>query len=686
MATIMSHNLPLIPLPLKAGAALAKAGLMMPGAALLGSLADGGLRKGTPPDLEQRGPAGEGISPKAHLGGEEDDGHESDRMSCCSDDSELSVGQEVPDDLRASSRTLVPSATLVSPLVEEMSNDSSRYSKDTPSELEFMQRLQQPAGSTVMLRPSPTRLHEEFLRSSQLYAEELMRQQMQIVAAARGLAVSPSKVGELQRGRSPPAEAAKLGFRPARGISLGLGDLYRQETSSPGDAGGASSGGPFRGIHSHLSAISQITQNLNSDLSKLTSPTTFAGGSRTSRESSQSPPTPPASSTVGNHLHQLHQHHLQQHQQQQQHHHQQQQQHQLALAALNNNIAVALNDQSLKFSIDNILKADFGRRITDPLLLKRTSKGGHPSPLQQAQQQQHHVPSGAGRKPSSKSPSAIDLSGGVGPDSGLSSLAGVKGFCTSASVHGSSRASSGSVSSVGSSVGSSEDVVSPVSPLSSTGSLKGGDAPPAGGGASGSGASGSSASGGGASGGGGASSSGSSGGSSSSGGPMVWPAWVYCTRYSDRPSSGRSPRTRKPKKTPAEKTAAAQQAAAALADDKRPRTAFSGPQLARLKHEFAENRYLTERRRQQLSAELGLNEAQIKIWFQNKRAKIKKSSGQKNPLALQLMAQGLYNHSTVPLTREEEELQEMQAAAAAAAESRTGSAGPAAVSAAVANA
>ncbi|GLV40935.1 invected [Carabus blaptoides fortunei] len=120
-------------------------------------------------------------------------------------------------------------------------------------------------------------------------------------------------------------------------------------------------------------------------------------------------------------------------------------------------------------------------------------------------------------------------------------------------------------------------------------------------------------------------------------------------------SNGRSPRSRRVKK-PCPKGAQGP----SPTEEKRPRTAFSGAQLARLKHEFAENRYLTERRRQQLSAELGLNEAQIKIWFQNKRAKIKKASGQKNPLALQLMAQGLYNHSTVPLTREEEELQEMQ--------------------------
>ncbi|KAI7814907.1 homeobox protein engrailed-2a [Triplophysa rosa] len=112
----------------------------------------------------------------------------------------------------------------------------------------------------------------------------------------------------------------------------------------------------------------------------------------------------------------------------------------------------------------------------------------------------------------------------------------------------------------------------------------------------------------------------------------LWPAWVYCTRYSDRPSSG--PRSRKPKKKIASK------------EDKRPRTAFTAEQLQRLKAEFQTNRYLTEQRRQSLAQELGLNESQIKIWFQNKRAKIKKASGSKNSLALHLMAQGLYNHST----------------------------------------
>ncbi|XP_076333148.1 homeobox protein engrailed-2b-like [Tachypleus tridentatus] len=113
--------------------------------------------------------------------------------------------------------------------------------------------------------------------------------------------------------------------------------------------------------------------------------------------------------------------------------------------------------------------------------------------------------------------------------------------------------------------------------------------------------------------------------------PNFWPAWVFCTRYSDRPASGPRPRKLKTSKK--------------VLEEKKPRTAFTLDQLARLKKEFQENRYLTEKRRQGLAKELQLNESQIKIWFQNKRAKTKKATGEKNPLALQLMADGLYNHS-----------------------------------------
>lgn len=108
------------------------------------------------------------------------------------------------------------------------------------------------------------------------------------------------------------------------------------------------------------------------------------------------------------------------------------------------------------------------------------------------------------------------------------------------------------------------------------------------------------------------------------------------------------PRSRKTKKRERQEQQQQQQQLQQQ-EDKRPRTAFTNDQLQRLKKEFEDCRYLTEQRRKELALSLSLTEAQIKIWFQNKRAKIKKASGVKNPLALHLMAQGLYNHTTISM-------------------------------------
>uniref|UniRef100_A0A914CW39 Homeobox domain-containing protein n=1 Tax=Acrobeloides nanus TaxID=290746 RepID=A0A914CW39_9BILA len=116
----------------------------------------------------------------------------------------------------------------------------------------------------------------------------------------------------------------------------------------------------------------------------------------------------------------------------------------------------------------------------------------------------------------------------------------------------------------------------------------------------------------------------------------ILPAWIYCTRYSDRPSAG--PRTRKQKRKEHSD------------EEKRPRTAFTHEQLEKLRQQFINNKYLTEKRRQELAHELGLNESQIKIWFQNKRAKLKKATAQRSSFALHMMTHGLYGSSSITNT------------------------------------
>jgi regulatory protein PHO2 len=59
---------------------------------------------------------------------------------------------------------------------------------------------------------------------------------------------------------------------------------------------------------------------------------------------------------------------------------------------------------------------------------------------------------------------------------------------------------------------------------------------------------------------------------------------------------------------------------------KRPRTSFNEGQLSILDTEFNQSPYLNEERRTKLARKLDLGESQIKIWFQNKRAKIKKKN------------------------------------------------------------